>query len=130
MKLIVLSVVALALVIVAAATAAPPPDPMLGTWTRTVTKADVKRAHSKNVVAGSKWTLVIGKDTSRASSPGTKPFKGGIVIAAPTLVNIELGHENCLYGWRRAASTLLFTLRSDPNHNREAILVGTWKRRG
>ena len=73
MKLIALSVVfCLALVIVAAATAAPPPDPMLGTWTRIVTKADVKRAHSKNVVAGSKWTLVIGKETSRATSPGTK----------------------------------------------------------
>src|SRR3954452_9450127 len=99
MKLIVLSVVGLALVIVAAATAAQPPDPVLGTWTRIVTKADVKRAHSKNVVAGSKCTLVIGKETSRATSPGTKPFKGGIVIAAPTLVSIERGHENYLYGW-------------------------------
>src|SRR3954467_13587341 len=129
MKLIVLSVVALALVFVAAATAAPPPDPMLGTWTRTVTKADVKGAHSKNVVAGSQGAHATGKETSRGRSPGTKPFKGGIVIAAPTLVNIELGHENCLYGWRSAAKTLLFSLRSDPNHNREAILVGTWKRR-
>jgi hypothetical protein len=130
MKLIVLSAVGLALsVVVATATAAPPPDPMLGTWTRTVTKADVKRAHSKRVVAGSKWTLVIGKETSRASSPGVKPFKGAIVIAAPTLVNLELGVDNCLYGWRRAGNTLLFTLRSDANHNREAILVGTWKRR-
>ena len=129
MKLIVLSVAALALVIVAAATAAPPPDPMLGTWTRTVTKADVLRAHSKRVVAGSKWTLVIGKETSRATSPGAKAFKGAIVIAAPTLVNVELGAENCLYGWRRASNTLLFTLRSDPNHNRQAILIGTWKRR-
>src|SRR3954466_8539329 len=98
MKLIVLSAVALALVVVATATAAPPPDPMLGTWTRTVTKADVKRAHSKRVVAGSTWTLVIRKETSRASSPGVKPFKGAIVIAAPTLVNLELGVENCLYG--------------------------------
>ena len=128
-KLIVLTALGFALVVVATATAAPPPDPMLGTWTRTVTKADVKRAHSKKVVAGSKWTLVIGGETSRATSPGRKPFKGAIVIAAPTLVNIELGLENCLYGWRRTGNTLLFTLRSDPNHNREAILVGTWKRR-
>src|SRR3954452_1045252 len=123
MKIVVLSAVAPPLVIVPAATAAPPPDPMLGTWTRIVTKADVKRAHSKRVVAGSKWTLVIGKETSRASTPGVKPFKGAIVMAAATLVNVELGVENCLYGWRRAANTLLFTLRSDPNHNREAILV-------
>src|SRR3954471_21039758 len=130
MKLIVLLAVGLALSVVdATATAAPPPDPMLGTWTRTVTKADVKRAHSKRVVAGSKWTLVIGAETSRATSPGTRPFKGASATGGPTLVNVELGHENCLYGWRRAANTLLFSLTSDPNHNREAILVGTWKRR-
>src|SRR3954471_9745971 len=130
MKLIVLSAVALALVVVATATAAPPPDPMLGTWTRTVTKADGKGAHSKKVVAGSEGSPLSGAETGGAPSPGRKPFKGAIVIAAPTLVNIELGVENCLYGWRRASKTLLFTLRSDPNKNREAILVGTWKRRG
>jgi hypothetical protein len=129
MKLIVLSAVGAALIIVAAATAAPPPDPMLGTWTRTVTKADVQRAHSKRVVAGSKWTLVIGKETSRATSPGARAFKGAIIIATPGAVNIELGAENCLYAWRRIGSTLLFILSSDPNHNRQAILVGTWKRR-
>lgn len=129
MKLALLAALGLALVGVAVASAAPPPDPLLGTWTRTVTKADVKRAHSKKVVAGSKWTFVIGKETSRATSPGSKPFKGSVTIAAPTLVNIELGEENCLYGWRRAGNTLIFTLRSDPNANRMAILVGTWKHR-
>jgi opacity protein-like surface antigen len=130
MKLILLAALGLALAVgVATATAAPPPDPMLGTWTRTVTKADVKRAHSKKVVAGSKWTLVVGKETSRATSPGSKPFKGAIVIATATTVNIELGAENCLYVWHRAGNTLLFILSSDPNHNRQAILVGTWKRR-
>jgi hypothetical protein len=129
MKLIVLAAVALSLVFAAAATAAPPPDPMLGTWTRTVTKADVLRAHSKRVPVGSKWTLVIAKETSRATSPGLKPFKGAIVIATPSAVNIELGLENCLYAWHRAGNTLLFIKSSDPNHNREAILVGTWKRR-
>lgn len=129
MKLAIVSLVALALVVVAAATAAPPPDPVLGTWTRTVTKADVKRAHSTRVPVGSKWTFVITKGTSRATSPGLKPFKGAVTIATPTSLNIELGLDNCLYVWHRVGNTLLFIKSVDKNHNRDAILVGTWKRR-
>jgi hypothetical protein len=128
-KLLLLSAVGVALVVVAAAAAAPPPEELLGTWTRTVSAADVNRAHSTRIIPGTKWTLVIGRHTSSVRSSGGKTFKGTIVPTSATLVNIELGAKTNLYGWRRAGKTVIFTLNHDPNPDRVAILVGTWKRR-
>lgn len=124
-----LSALGVALVAVAAAAAAPPPNELLGTWTRTVSAADIHRAHSKRVLPGTVWTLVVGTKGSSVRSPTTKPLKGQVVPAAPALVNIELGTEPDLYQWRRAGKTVILTLKHDPSADRTAILVGAWKRR-
>jgi opacity protein-like surface antigen len=130
MKRVLLSAVCVALVLAAAAAASPPPNQMIGTWTRTVSKADVRLAHSKRIKPGSVWTFVIGKSTSTASSPSTtRKFKGQIVPTSATFVNVELGDKPCLYGWRRIGTSLIFNLESDSNPDRVAILRGTWKRK-
>jgi hypothetical protein len=127
-RLLLVVCVAGALVGATAADAAGPPQDMLGTWTRTVSKQDVARTHAKKIKPGSTWTLVITADTSSARSPGAKPFTGHVIPTGATLVNIELGKGNDLYGWRRSGKTLLFTKRVESNPDREAVLVGTWKR--
>jgi hypothetical protein len=125
-KLLLLAAVGVALVIVAAAAAAPP-EQLLGTWTRTVSAADVNRAHATGIIGGSKWTLTIGRSKSTVRSAGGKSLKGVVIPASATLVNIELGAKPDLYGWRRAGKTVVFIFKHDPNPNRVAILVGTWK---
>jgi hypothetical protein len=128
MKMLVVACVAAALVGATAAEAAGPPRDILGTWTRIVSKQDVARTHAKKIKPGSTWTLVITADTSSARSPGAKAFTGHVIPTAATLVNIELGKGNDLYGWRRSGKTLLFSKRVESNRDREAVLVGTWKR--
>jgi hypothetical protein len=124
-----LVVVCIALVAAASAHASPPPTDMVGKWTRTVTQRDVRQAKSKLVKAGSVWTLTITQSQSTAKSPTVKKvFRGQIVPAAANLVNLELGADPCLYAYHRVGKTLIFTLRSDDNANRKAIVIGTWKR--
>jgi hypothetical protein len=126
---VLLSALGVALVAAAGAAAGPPPDELLGTWTRTVSSADVHRAHSRRVLPGTTWTLVVGRKGSSVRSAATKPLKGQVVPAAPTLVNIELGTKPDLYLWRRAGKTMILTRKHDPSADRAAILVGSWKRR-
>lgn len=128
-RLLFLACVAAVLVGATAADAAGPLQDMLGTWTRTVTKQDIARTHAKKIKAGSTWTLKITEASASARSPGAKPFTGHVIPTAPTLVNIELGNTNDLYGWRRSGKTLLLTKRVESNPDREAVLVGTWKLR-
>lgn len=121
--------VCIALVAAASAHASPPPADMVGKWTRTVTQRDVRQAKSKLIKPGSVWTFTITESQSTAKSPTVKKvFRGQIVPAAANLLNIELGADPCLYAYHRVGSTLIFTLRSDDNANRKAILIGTWKR--
>ena len=49
---VLVSAIALALALAASAAAAPSPQQMLGTWTRTVTAADVQKAGATRAVAG------------------------------------------------------------------------------
>jgi hypothetical protein len=127
-KLLAAAVVAL--VVVAAAGAAPPPTELVGTWTRTVSKLDVARAHSKRIKPGSTWTLVMAKGRSTLRSPGVAGYTGAVVPAAPTLVNVELvSKDTDLYGWGRTGRTLVFTKKHDQDPDRVAILAGTWKLR-
>jgi hypothetical protein len=126
-----LLVVCVALIGAASAQASPPPTDMVGKWTRTVTQRDIRQARSKLIKAGSVWTLTITQRESVAKSPAVKKvFRGQITPAAANLVNIELGADACLYAYHRVGKTLVFTLRSDDNANRKAVVIGTWKRAG
>jgi hypothetical protein len=127
---LVLPVVCFAFVVVATAAAAPPPEQLIGTWTRTVSAKDVSHAHSRKISPGTTWTLVITKGKSSLRSPGVAGYTGSVVPATPTLVHMELGSaESDLYAWRLAGRTLILTKQHDPNADRTAILVGTWKHR-
>jgi hypothetical protein len=110
--LFLLAAVGAALAIAAAAAAAPP-EQLLGTWTR--------------VVAGTKWTLTIGKEKSSVRSAAGRTLRGTVIPASATLVHLELGAKADLYGWRRAANTVVFIFKHDQNRERAAILTGTWK---
>ena len=125
-----LAAVAVALVLAAAASAAaPPPTPMLGTWTRTVTAADVQRAGATRVIAGLTWTLTIARRGSVARH-GKLIMRGQIIPSNATQVNIELGQQKPnLYDWRRAGKKLFLHRRSDSNADRSAVLQGTWTKR-
>jgi hypothetical protein len=124
-----LLVASVALITTASALATPPPTDMVGKWTRTVTQRDVRQARSKLIKAGSVWTLTITQRESVAKSPSVKKvFRGQITPAAANLLNIELGADACLYAYHRVGNTLVFTLRSDDNANRKAVVIGTWKR--
>jgi hypothetical protein len=126
-----LLVLFVALAATASAQASPPPADMVGKWTRTVTQRDVRRAGSKLIKPGSVWTLTITQRESVAKSPTVrKVFRGQITPAAANLMNLELGADPCLYAYHRTGKTLVFTLRSDDNANRKAIVIGTWKRAG
>jgi hypothetical protein len=115
-----------ALLLAAPAAAAPPPDQMIGKWTRTVTSADVHRAGARTVVAGTTWTLVIGRSGSSATH-GTRTMRGHLVQSNATQVNIEIGQQKPnLYDWRRAGSKLILHMRFDPVADRAAVLTGTW----
>jgi hypothetical protein len=69
------------------------PAKLVGTWTRTVTAADVKRAGSWGVPAGSVWTLTIKKSgaSSAIREGDSEPFTGPIIPVGPTRVRINVG---------------------------------------
>ena len=122
-------VAAAALVAAAAVTAAPPPTQLLGTWTRTVSKSDVARAHATRVKPGSKWTLVIAPAKAVASSPGFAPFTGKFTLETVATVSLSVGNGKYnLYGWQRVGNLLVFNWQKDDNANRRAVLAGVWKR--
>jgi opacity protein-like surface antigen len=119
-----------ALLAATAAAAAPPPTQIIGTWTRTVSKADVLRAHATRIKPGSKWKLVITERKSVASSPGVRPFAGQFTPETAVTVSLSVGDGKYnLYSWRRVGDTLRFQVQKDDNANRRAVLDGLWAHR-
>ena len=127
---VLVSAIALALALAASAAAAPPAQQLLGTWTRTVTAADVQKAGATKVVGGQTWTLVITRDESSASH-GKTTMRGNVVPTNATQVNIELGQQKPnLYRWQRVGNKLILHANAEPNRDRKAVLVGSWVKRG
>jgi hypothetical protein len=127
---VLVSAIALALAFAASAAAAPPPQQMFGTWTRTVTGADVQKVGATKVVAGQTWTLVITRNESSANH-GKTTMRGNVVPTNAAQVNIELGQQKPnLYRWQRVGNKLILHANAEPNPDRKAVLVGTWVKRG
>ena len=127
---ILLGAVLAALVVVATASAAPPPTELVGKWTRTVSTADVLRAHARKSIAGTTWTLSITQHGSTASTPGRVPMRGEIVPSSATQVNIEIGQQKPnLYSWHRTGKQLTLHAYADSIADRNAVLNGLWKKR-
>ena len=112
------------------------PAQLVGRWTRTVTRADVKRAgvpaaESGEVFAGAVFTLTIQKNGS-ASLRGTGSWSGPIVPAGANRVHINLPWVFAnVYRWRVSGRLLTFTKISDSDrlHFRDAVFWGVWKRK-
>jgi hypothetical protein len=146
----ILSRISLFAVLVAAAALVPGasavsfPTPLVGTWTRTVSKADIKRAHvpqseSSEVFPGAVYLLIIRKNGNATATllhgqgQNGQSWTGTIVPAGANRVHImlPLAFPNT-YSWRVTARRLTFTKVSDSDrtiHDREAVFGGAWTRK-
>jgi hypothetical protein len=109
------------------------PLKLVGTWTRTVTAADVRREHATDIhnirLARSGWTIQIQK-SGAASLFGPDYFTGPVSSAGANRVNIYLGfHYPNVYKWRVSGRLLTLTKVSDSFALRAAVLHGVWKRK-
>src|SRR5262249_5984999 len=109
------------------------PAKLIGTWTRTVTTADVRREHAADIhhvkLAGTNWTILIHTDGT-ASLYGADYYTGPISSAGANRVHIYLGfsYPN-VYKWRVSGQLLTLTKVSDSFPLRAAVLNGVWKRK-
>jgi hypothetical protein len=109
-------------------------DPKLvGTWTRTVSKADVQREEAYGGLAGAHCTLTVKMSgASHIACPGqaSVSFSGPITSKGTNHVQISLGDLNPnTYKWHVAGRLLTLTKLKDSNPDRSATMSGVWKRK-
>ena len=111
------------------------PAKLVGTWTRTVTSADTRRAHAVGTQPG--VYLLSIKKSGAVSITGTavgQPITGKIVAAGLNRVhiNISIVTPN-VYSWRVSGRLLTFTKISESadvfGRDRSAVMWGVWKRK-
>ena len=106
---------------------------LVGTWTRTVTRADVTREEATPALVGTVCTLSI-KSTGAAHiacphTPGAV-FTGKIIPTGTSRIQILFGDMNPnRYRWGVAGRSLTLTKLRDPTPDRAATMSGVWKRR-
>jgi len=107
------------------------PVQLVGRWTRTVSKADIKRTGGSGIAPGTVCTLTIKKNgIAHLHTNTVGDFDGSLVKAGPGRVHILLGlSDPDLYRWRVAGSVLTFTKVKDTVGDREAVMEGAWKRK-
>jgi len=112
------------------------PAPLVGTWIRTVTAADVKRVGATLPVhAGMTCTLTIKKDgvlnASVICTGGQKGgFQGTVDVAGPSQVHIKLSESiPDVYSWHVSGRRLTLTRVKDAFANRTAVFWGVWQRK-
>jgi len=146
LRCIVLAVVAAALGIAADGTAASTvgnsfPPQLVGTWTRTITKADITRSHlvpaeAEHARPGLMLRLIVKTNGAAEMKPshenGPNRFQGRLAPVGSDLVHvagIPLDVPN-VYRWKASHRTLTFTKVSDRDITglRDAWFVGTWHR--
>jgi len=112
-------------------TASALPGQLAGTWTRTVTKADVKRTEGAATLIGAKCTFTVNANgAAHVGCTRIGGFGGTVVAAGRNRVHVNLGiPAPDVYGWYVAGQTLTFTKVSDTVPDREAVFVGVWKRK-
>ena len=107
------------------------PGQLVGQWTHKVTAADVKRAGSNGIAAGSVWTLTVKTSgAARVITSGDPVFSGKIVPAGANRVHIKVGvlFPN-VYTWRVSGRLLTFAKISESLADRAALFTGVWKRK-
>ena len=131
LSIVVLGLVPAVSVIAAAAQTDTFPPQLVGTWTRTVSKADVTREQAFSGLAGSHCTLTVKKSGSaHIGCPGVANFTGKIVPKGTNRVQFALGDVNPnTYTWRVLGRHLILTKIKDPTPDRAAVMAGTWTRK-
>jgi len=109
------------------------PPKLVGTWTRTPTKADVTREEANPTIAGSHCTLTIKTSGAAhivcAQTPGLN-FAGKFVPKGPSHVQIvfaDLSPNS--YSWHVSGRQLILKKVVDPTPDRSATMSGTWTRK-
>ena len=104
---------------------------LVGTWTRKVTSADVKRTGGYGIPAGTVCKLTIKKSgAAHLACTNIGDFDGTIVPAGTNRVHINLGLSNPdVYRWRVSGRLLTFTKLQDVVGDRAAVMWGVWKRK-
>jgi hypothetical protein len=106
------------------------PAQLIGTWTRKVTSADIKRTGGNGITAGSVWTLTIKKSGYATISGSAGAFEGYVHAAGAGRFRTSLGIGiPAVYKWRVSGRLLTLTKVSDPTPDREAVFEGVWKRK-
>jgi hypothetical protein len=108
------------------------PPHLVGTWTRTVTRADVKRTGAHGIPVGTVCTLTVKNSSGESRLVCTKnvdPLFGFVVRAGSGRVHINLGlaHPD-VYTWRVSGPLLTFTKVEDTVRDRVAAMEGVWRR--
>jgi hypothetical protein len=90
------------------------PQQVVGTWTRTVTTADVARVKTNGVTAGSFWTLIVQKNGSAMVGGNGGQYTGMLVPVGTTRIHVKMGDPTPnVYGWRLAGRRLTLTRIKD-----------------
>src|SRR5262249_22039166 len=119
--------------------ASSPPAKLVGSWTRTITAADVRRSGAQTLLEGAVCTVTI-KPTTFKKGPyrgwmparsacvnGAGTHVGWIVPAGANRIHINLGYASqSTYTWRVSGRRLTFDVRDDESADRRAAFVGTW----
>ena len=106
------------------------PSHLVGTWTRKVTSADIKRTGAHGIPVGTLCTLTIKKSgESRLVCTNVDSLFGFIVPAGSGRVHINLGLARPdVYTWRVSGRLLTFTKVKDTVGDRVAAMEGVWRR--
>jgi hypothetical protein len=107
------------------------PAQLVGRWTRTVSKADVKRTQGYGIAAGTICTLTVKKNgVAHLATSTVGAFDGSVVSAGSDRVHILLGlSDPNVYRWHVSGNVLTFTKLRDTVGDREAVMEGVWKRK-
>jgi hypothetical protein len=126
----------------AATSLSPFPKQLAGVWSRTVTAADIQRAHAKHAVKPGVWKIDVQAAKARfagnvyITQTGRPAGLGGSLYAvAPGHVSISVGFPSLTapgplndWKWKVAGKLLTFTPVKDPNSDRVAFFAGVWKK--
>jgi hypothetical protein len=108
---------------------------LVGKWTRTITKADVKRSAGGLILgAGRLATLTIRKNghwtAVIAGLGGLGTVDGAAVPAGAGRIHFNVeGEAPSVYAWRVSGKVLTLTKVTDAVPDRRLFFVGVWKRK-
>jgi len=106
---------------------------LVGTWTHTVTRADVTREEATPSLVGSLCTLTVkSSGVAHIACPHTPGavFTGKLIPTGTNRIQILFADDYPnTYRWALAGRKLTLTKLKDPTSDRAATMAGVWTRR-